>query len=262
MNKGTLEGTEEEITFVKKLNKKRDLSFWNIININPKDHFAVHVSNHKYAKINGQLIKPKADVFIAEGNVKDDVLENKDYYLNELSASELNLKPLAFTGISIKRIDSDRYQILKMNPNTFSKLFGSYELGAGASIFCTKKEELIKNEQVISGWNTTWGAFEKFFAEIEDVAFIKGQKCSYEIRLKIAKKVKTLSNKKIAYQININEKISKFVFQGMGNFDEPFTAFWFYEKGLLKKAGPIPFCVTTGSGRSKGDFTIVIKPKN
>ena len=28
----------------------------------------------------------------------------------------------------------------------------------------------------------------------------------------------------------------------------------------IEKLDYIPFCVTTGSGRSKGDFTIVLKP--
>ena len=79
-------------------------------------------------------------------------------------------------------------------------------------------------------------------------------------RLQIARKIKKYSNIKIKDIIQKNIKISDFVFKGIGNFNEPYTAFWFYENRVLKKAGPIPFIITTGSGRSHGDFTVVVKP--
>lgn len=51
------------------------------------------------------------------------------------------------------------------------------------------------------------------------------------------------------------------MFNGIGNFEEPFTVHYLYENGELKDDCFIPFKPTTGSGRSKGTFTIVIKPK-
>lgn len=47
---------------------------------------------------------------------------------------------------------------------------------------------------------------------------------------------------------------------GIGNFEEPYTAPWLIEDDSLKPNYEIPFNVTTGSGRSKGIFTIVLKP--
>ena len=68
------------------------------------------------------------------------------------------------------------------------------------------------------------------------------------------------ATREITNTISKKPEIAKFVFQGIGNFEEPFTASWLYEHDRLKKAGPIHFTVKTGSGRSRGDFTVVVKP--
>lgn len=261
MNKGTPEGTEEEISYVKRLNKKKDLKTWHLLLKEPEATYGIHVTTHKVGIINESKIKPKADLFLAEGNVPEDYLKKHDYYLNEDDIKSFNLEPIQNTGISVKRIDSKKYQIMKMNPSTFKKIFGSFELGAGASIYCNKSEELIKNDSVLKGWNTTWDSFFNYFEDIKNIKILNNHSESVEKRLEIAKVIKNISNKKIYDLINTNDKISKFIFQGIGNFEEPFTAHWFFEQGELRTAGKIPFVVTTGSGRSKGDFTIVIKPK-
>jgi len=249
MNKGTLEGTKEEINFVKELNKNKDSKYWKILQLKGDNCFAIHVTSHKFGKVNSSKIKPKADLFLAKGTVDLRKLKNKKFYLDETDLQHFKLKPLLHTGISIKRIDSYKYQILKMNPSTFKKIFGNYELGAGASIYCKRKEELKKNDSVLKGWKTDWERFLKFF-KIKD-----------RPKIDICNRIKKEATKEIYKIINQNKTISDFIFKGVGNFKEPYTATWFYEKGILKKARKIPFVVTTGSGRSRGDFTIVIKPK-
>ncbi len=251
MNKGTKEGTEEEIKFVKVLNKDKDGKYWNIIknSFSRKNLFAIHVIYKKHGKINEKKIMPKADIFLAYGEVSKLILKEKDYYLDENDMEKLKLTPVNHTGISVKRPDSNRYQIMKMNPSTFKKIFGNYELGAGASIYCKREEELEKNESVIKGWKIDNGKFNAYF-KIKDKRGIK----EFE-------DIKKISTRKIHEMIAKSKLISDFIFRGVGNFEEPYTATWFYEKGELKKAEEIPFVVTTGSGRSKGDFTIVIKPR-
>ena len=78
---------------------------------------------------------------------------------------------------------------------------------------------------------------------------------------RLCDKIKKYSNSKIEEIINNNKEISDFMFNGIGNFEEPFTVHYLYENGELKDDCFIPFKPTTGSGRSKGTFTIVIKPK-
>ena len=254
-NRGTAEGTEEEVNFVKLLNKKEELSFWNTLNLDPKNHYAIHVLHHKFGEINQKRVKPKADVYIASGIVPLDILEEKNYYLTEDDIETLNLIPIDKTGISVKLQTSKKYQITKMGPNTFKEIFGSYELGAGASIYCKKEKDLEKNASVIEGWNSNMDDFISFFKS-------KNLDISDEIDLESANIIKKYSNAQIEEKINNDKKISDFIFQGIGNFEEPFTVHYLYENGELKDSCFIPFKPTTGSGRSKGTFTIVIKPKN
>lgn len=251
MNKGTSEGTEEEIKFVKELNKNKNSKYWDIIksSFSKRNLFAIHVIYEKYGRINEKKIKPKADIFLAYGEVNESVLREKDYYLNEDNLKELKFTPVNHTGISIKRSDSNRYQIIKMNPSTFKKIFGNYELGAGASIYCKREEELEKNDSVIKGWKIDNGKFNAYF------------KINGKSGRNVLQEIKKLSTRKIYEMIAQTKTISDFIFMGVGNFWEPYTATWFYEKGVLKRAEKFPFAVTTGSGRSHGDFTIVIKPK-
>ena len=253
-NRGTEEGTIEEINFVKKLNKKDDLDLWRVLDLDSSNHFAIHVIYHKFGKINGKKVKPKADVYIARGQVPQDYIKSTDFYLDEEDAKSFNLVPIDFTGISVKLQTSTRYQITKMGPNTFSNVFGNYELGAGASIYCMKERDLIKNPQVLKGWNTNEKDFVEYFKSENVIS-------SSELDMTSLKKIKKFSNKKIEDIINNNEDVSDFIFQGIGNFEEPFTVHYLYENGELKDSCYIPFKPTTGSGRSRGDFTIVIKPK-
>ncbi|HLD55738.1 MAG TPA: hypothetical protein VJB35_05755 [Candidatus Nanoarchaeia archaeon] len=250
MNKGTKEGTIEEVNFVKKLNKDKKNLFWNKL-INKKDLseiFAVRVNTKKFGKINGEKVLPKSDVFLIETkDISLEELQKKDFLLEENDLEKIKFKIIPESGISIKRIDSIKYQILKMSPNTFKKVFGNYELGAGASIYCNEKE-LEKNKSVLRGWKTN---------EQEILSFFKEE----NLNLDSCKRIKTKSNQNIFEMINTIKKISDFVFKGTGNFEEPFLANWFYERGNLSKSEKIPFIITTGSGRSKGVFTLVVKPK-
>lgn len=254
-NRGTHEGTEEEINFVKLLNKKEDLNLWKTLNLDSNNHYAIHVIYHKFGMINQKKVKPKADVYIAKGSVPQNILKDKEFYLDEEDIETYNLVPVSGTGISVKLQNSRRYQITKLHPNTFNKIFGSYELGAGASIYCRQEKDLVKNDAVIKGWYSNTKDFIDFFKEswidITDET----------IDLETANKIKKYSNLKIEEIINNNKDISDFMFNGIGNFEEPFTVHYLYENGELKDDCFIPFKPTTGSGRSKGTFTIVIKPK-
>ena len=200
MNKGTKEGTEEEVEFVRLMNKKKDLEFWGIINLNPENHYAVRVISHKFGKINNKKIYPKADVFFAKGTISEEYIKTRDYYLDEKDLESKNLVPVDYSGVSIKRKDSSKYQILKMNPSTFEKIFGSFELGAGASIYCQNQKDLVKNTSLLNGWNTNWEKFKVFFEETCDVEITRNNG-KYRMELSDAKKIKNYSNKKISEKL-------------------------------------------------------------
>ena len=146
-NKGTKEGTIEEKSFTVELNKKEKMDLWKKLNVeNDLDTiFAIHVTTKKFGKINNQKVFSKADVYLAKGNVPKNHLINKGFYLDEYDLENYSLKPIPFTGISVKRFDSLKYQIMKISPTTFKEVFNNTELAAGASIYCRKTEELKKS---------------------------------------------------------------------------------------------------------------------
>ncbi len=257
-NKGTKEGTAQEVEFVKKLNKREDLSYWDSLNLNPNNHYAIRIITKKYGQLNELKVLPKADVFIVKGSVDSDYLASKDCFLDENDVKKFNLEPIDFSGISIKRADSKQYQIMKMSPSTFKKLFGSNILASGASIYCNKEVEFSKNSKLLEAWGVSEKEFIDYFNQQLNIELKSVTKATSKANLKLIKK---FSNDEIAKIININKSISDFIFFGIGNFEEPFTAYWLFEHGKFKANYVIPFTVTTGSGRSKGIYTLVLKPK-
>jgi hypothetical protein len=251
MNKA-IQGNNEEVTFTKLLNQKGNL--WNSLGYNDSDYFAIHVISNKFGEINQGKIPPKADIFIGKGRVDDDYLKFQDYYLNENDVTKFGLESVSKSGISVKLAKSN-YTIIKISPSTFQKIFGSNILGVGASIYSSKEFE--KNPSVLLGWGITFEEFQTFFADL-----LKIDKSEINLDNKnILGKIKTISNETIKKQVLESIEISDLVFKGIGNFEEPFTAHWIIENDEIKENYYVPFSVTTGSGRSKGIFTIVLKPK-
>ena len=82
------------------------------------------------------------------------------------------------------------------------------------------------------------------------------------LTLEEASFIKQYSIKKVTKQIKESPDIKKFIFQGIGNFEEPFTVHYLYENDVLRNNCEVPFSITTGSGRHKGTYTIVLKPKS
>jgi len=258
-NKGTKEGTAQEIEFVKLLNNKKDLGYWNTLSLTSNNHYAIRIISKKYGILNESKVLPKADAFIAKGSVPLEYLKSKGHFLDEKDVKKFDLEPIAKSGISIKRADSKQYQIMKMRPSTFKKLFGSNILASGASIYCTKEIEFSKNKKLLEAWGVDSREFINYFSQELDISFTSLTDSKSKDTLKA---IKNFSNIKIAEVINTNKQISDFIFFGIGNFEEPFTAHWLYVHGEFKANYLIPFSVTTGSGRSKGIYTIVLKPKN
>lgn len=251
MNKAK-QGNNEEVKFTKLLNQKGEL--WNDLDYNAENHYAIHVISNKFGEINQSKIPPKADIFVAKGNLDNNYLQTQDYYLNENDVVKFGLASVDKSGISVKLAKSN-YTIIKISPSTFIKIFGSNILGVGASIYSSKDFE--KNPSVLAGWGIELKEFQSFFA---DLLQIDESKITLDEK-KVLGKIKTISNETIKKRVLESQEISDLVFKGIGNFEEPFTAHWIIENDKIKENYYIPFSVTTGSGRSKGIFTIVLKPK-
>ena len=251
-------GKQAEVNFTKRLNAKNQLALWHTLQLNPKNHYAIQIKYQQYGVINQQKVWAKADVFMAHGAVPQAYLEHNNYFLDEDDVTKFKLHPISFSGISIKQKNSKHYTIAKLSTTTFKKLFHSTILAAGASIYYRKKENLPLNPTILKGWGISEEEFFNYYTsrlslKITSLTNPNCQRC--------LKTIKRYAKKEIAHQIKEDITLSNFIFLGIGNFNEPFTAPWLYEQGELRKNSISPFCVTTGSGRSKGRFTLIIKPK-
>jgi len=251
-------GKLQEIDFVKELNRKEKLEYWQTLGLNPNKHYAIRVKYQKYGTVNKRKVWAKADAFIVKGFIPQNYLKLNQYFLNEDDVKKFKLIPIEQTGISIKQETSSQYQILKMAPSTFEKLFGSNILAAGASMYYKKKKHLKYNEKILKAWGINHEEFFTYYNKSLNLAInsVSSSKCQ-----KCLKKIKRYANRAIAKKIKEEKKLSAFVFFGKGNFQEPFTATWLFEHDSFRKNSPMPFSVTTGSGRSRGKYSIVIKPK-
>lgn len=269
MNRGTESGNIAEINFVKKFNKNTSNFKWyldslNIVNIS--NVFMVRVTTKQFSKLSNQKVMTRADTYLIKST--DDkiqtVLIDNDYILDEdlIKINNINYNIIPFSGVSIKMSDSTKFQILKLTPDSFNHLFGEFELGAGASIYCLKEEELIKNDSVFKGWKTSKEKVIQKYSNAIPTLERLNMKVSLSEQLNIYKQLKDFSNKRIANIINSNKKIQEIIFNGYHIYEEPYSASYFYKGNTLEKLDYIPFTITTGSGRSKGNFTIVLKPKN
>lgn len=259
MYKGTLEGNIYEIQFVKTFNSNKQ-QFTNYLNnfSQTNNLWMIRVTSNQFSKLSNKKVFTRADCYLAKINANiNNLLIQNSYYLSEeiLDDNKIIYEKIPFSGISIKMTTSENFQILKLTPHSFKMLFDSYELGAGASLFCMKKNELEKNPNLITGWNSSISAMTEYFFE-----YTKGNNLFY-LNEEICKQIKIYSCQKIKNIVENSIELQRKIFNGIGLYEEPYTALYFYHGNDLLPLTTIPFNVTTGSGRSKGDYTLVFKPK-
>lgn len=272
MNRGTFSGDIAEIEFVKLFNAQKKSNRFkeyvdNFNNYNIDNIYMVRVTTKQYSKLSNQNVMTRADTYLIKSEdvrMRSILLENNNY-IDEgtLKKNSVKYTSINFSGVSVKMSDSNRFQILKLTPDSFYKLFKEYELGASASIYCKKEEELSKNDMVCTGWHTSkQKIIDKYYKDIPSLNRLLNNDLSKSDEIMIYRELKCFSNNKITEIINNNKHLQEIIFNGYHIYEEPYSASYFYKGDIIKKLNYIPFCVTTGSGRSKGNFTLVLKPKN
>ena len=261
--RGTYEGTLDEISSVVFFNRDpgNDIfkSYLSNIGINANEILMVRVTTKQFSKLSNQKVMTRADAYAIR--VIDerlyDVLEENEFYLDEdiLALYVGYYHFVAHSGISIKMADSSSYNLIKLTPNSFNKLFDSFELGAGASLFCQNEDELPKNLALLSGWSTDIGKLQEYF----DIFNITERSITSSMNL--CKQVKQYAISQITSKIDNTKRLQEMIFNGMYIYEDPYVAYFFMQGNVIKVLKYIPYSVTTGSGRSNGDYTIVLKPK-
>jgi hypothetical protein len=262
MNKGTKEGTDEEINLVMSINKGIYNDFIKKKFPERKNIYCVHVTQNKFSKISELNVKPKSDAFLVEFkyNINSFLVRN-NYYLNEenieiiLQNNSNNFVTIEDSGISVKRPDSKNYQIHKFTPKSFLKVFNNKYIGAGAMIYIMKEADFPKNKKIIENfWKTNE---EDFFSYFEKILNKLNNNLSQNDKYKIISKYSLSEIKRMILE---SEDIRKTIFTGKNDFEEPFGASLSFINNTLEKFKYTNFYVTQGSGRLK-THAIIIKPK-
>ena len=250
-----LKGLINEIEFVKQFNQNIDSNILEKMGISTENVLAVHLKSKIYSEYHKKKVYPKSDICLIKNNINKELLVKENFYLNEnnkLLEENFNKLYVPDSGISIK-LKTNKYTIHKMGPTFFNNVFEVSELGAGASVYCTKIEEIKKNQEIYLAWGSSKNQVNKYFNSMLDTNLDLDN-------LDHLKRVKQFSNEKIKKIIKEDNFISDLIFKGKYAQD-PYFANWIYDqKGFRKINTAEDFNVTTGSGRSKGTFTIVIKP--
>ena len=172
MNRGTKQGDNQEIEFVIDFNtnKNKYKDFIKLLCQDINNVWMCRVTTKQLSKLSNQRVFTRSDCYLIETNDGQfsRLLKNNSNYISEdiLHNSNILYKCIDKSGISVKMSDSNKFQILKLQPDSFYKLFNNYELGAGASIYCKKENELVKNINVLEGWKTSIPKMITFFKEL------------------------------------------------------------------------------------------------
>ncbi len=253
----------ELVSFLNKTAHQQDNILWNLIrkelNIQEKNVYAVRVCNQVYSEYLEQKIYPKSDVYLCHANITNDLLEEIGYELDENVIKEHSIKidPILGSGISCKIPTSNNFTYAKMSINNFVKICKDIYIAVGACFF-VNKNDLSLNKEILKAYNIS---IESFFKYINSKIGLKEYSNIEDLNINEWKEIKQYSTKAIKDLIKENQEICDKFFLGKGLYDDPYFAPFIFSKGELKiNQRPDSFNITTGSGRHKGIYTIVIKP--
>ncbi len=77
----------------------------------------------------------------------------------------------------------------------------------------------------------------------------------------MCKQLKKYAVDLIRENIDYSPELQRKIFNGIGVYQEPYSAYFFMQNNVIKALKYIEYVITTGSGRSHGDYTIVLKPR-
>lgn len=259
-NIGTLQGDFQEYNLSKLLNKYKNNKFWNIL-INEKerkDYFVVKVKSKQKSSLSNKKVFPKSDAYVIKACLNSELLLKNEYVLTEDDLANIKYEIVPNTGISIKLKDSTNFTTQKFTKDSFIKAFKnsfdeekSKEMLLSLLIYSDERQ-IDKNYKIAKDLGVSYKKFKN-----KKRTEIKKEVTEVELLDLIRKNAQN----ELKDVINSDESLKLAIFTGKGWFNDPYYAKFIYVNGDLKENTPTDFSITTGSGRSKGKYTIEIKPK-
>lgn len=248
------QGNSSEISFVRRVNQQ-DQSIMHKFKGISDNIYAVNVDTQQYSELSGSKTIPKSDAYLIKvsESIDEQILFENSYVLTEKMLSKINYERIDFSGVSIKDEKSKSFTYLKASQNSFNSLIkDDGKIFVPLLFFVKTTKDLYKNEEMLSKFNLT----------LEDIATYLNVNLE-DSELENYSKLKKVATHKLRDIIESNQEVYDKVFFGTDVFKEPYAATYFYQTELLHKdeLRKLPFSITTGSGRSKGKYTVVIKPR-
>lgn len=265
-NIGTREGDHEEFNLTKYMNINLKHKYWKTLNINTLDgnYYLISVIGNKYSKLIGKKVKCKTDNYVikTENPIDRDLLLSKEFLLTERDLPLIkDYKVIEGTGISVKRQDSQKFTITKISKNSFIKAFNGVidkpEFVFAGSMFYHSHKKVGENEKLANqlGILSELNAFYNYFSNKVDSVKYDIQDVNY------IKKINKVSKLIIYEAIENNSDLKESLFTGKHYFESPYFINYVLKYGDLSKEVFMPYYVDNGSGRSSGNFNIILKPK-
>lgn len=257
---GTFLGDLEEYDLTQTMNKNKDSSMWKTLLpeiTDYSDYYLVKVSSNQLSKLSEKKVKTKSDAYAIKAQLPKSFLLQKEYVLEESDLSKYSHEKISDTGISIKMKNSKNYTYQKLTRNSFCKAFSDLddvEFWLTSLLIYSSDKERYKNERIISDLGNTTESYLSKVSSIMRIP-IDNTDCS-----SFWNSVRKAAQAKITDHITNNKELAENIFLGKHWFESPYHAVFLYENGILRKNIVTSFSITTGSGRSKGKYTIEITP--
>ncbi|MFI3254629.1 MAG: hypothetical protein R3Y63_09875 [Eubacteriales bacterium] len=261
-NTGTFFGDTQEFQLTRLMNHNKSHPFWNIILPEVEDYsdyFLVKVENKVLSSLSGQKVNCKSDAYVIKHPLDSKFLLQHQYTLNETRIKDCHKFAVVDTGISIKIKDSSKFTYQKLTKESFMKAFSPYvkdvEYLLIGLLLYSKDSEVHKNEKIFSDFGCKQEQFlewvEHYFQSLVITDF---DKLAIDSLRRSCQEVTKDA-------ISNNEALYQGIFTGLGWFESPYYISFIYKNGTLSQNYVEDFTITTGSGRSRGSYSIEIKPK-
>lgn len=266
-NLGTFEGDKEEFNLSKTMNKNKGHRFWKIlfeelnINENNENYYIVKVSGNKESKLTGKKVKCKTDNYIIKAVINKDNLLQWEYQITEEVLENIGkYKVIENSGISVKRTDSKKYTIVKLTYNTFKKAFSNYIddvdfIIVGLLIY-SEKEKLCLNKKILKDLEVDEKKLVLFYKERFG---IDGEGI---VDIDLVININKIAKQIVREVIENNKMLKRNLFSGKDWFGQPYFVNFIFKNGKLTNDIYTEYTISNGSGRSKGIYTIILKPSD
>lgn len=261
-DKGKLSGDNAEYDIVRLLNQDKHHQFWDVLKEELKldnniSYYLVKLTKNVTSLLNGKKVLPKADVIVIKAEIDINYLQSKNYELDEENLKDLSYEIVQDSGISVKRIDSTKYTITKMTIPTFCLYFKNYRdarLLATSILLYQTEGKMHLNQKILMDNQVTRAELETF---VQDNLGINLTSLEDHSLMKQLNDFALLKTKQLIEE-DFDLKLA--ILSGKGVYNSPYFANFTYTEGNLSRFVMPEYIITNGSGRSKGIYTVIIKP--